>query len=309
MYFSHLVRGRDAARISALNKSLLSYLALAGGVLCLSFSPVFVRFAQAPGLVTSFFRMSTAAILLAPLALRQSTKTGGFPGRKAALLGLLGGLFTSLDHGLWSTSLAHTSVANATLFNYIAPLWVALFAALVWREQLRLSFWSGLVLILGGMAFVVHSGMSAAFAFNPGDIFAIASSLFYAAYFLVAQRGREHLGTLVWVWMVAAGAALALLVYCLVLGLPLLGYPGSTYLVFVAAGIFSQIGGYFLVAYALGHLSASLVAPSMMAQPVLSALLAIPLSHEALSPGQILGGLAVLAGIAIVNRSKSQVSA
>ena len=305
------------------NKSLPAYLALAGGVLCLSFSPVFVRYAQAPGLVTSFFRMAAAAVFLAPFALGHNTrgyakpggksddfsssgKSNGFPRGQALLMGLLGGLFTSLDHGFWSTSLASTSVANAMLFNYIAPLWVAIFAALVWREPLRLGFWVGLALILGGMVFVIRSGMTGAFSFNPGDIFAVASSLFYAAYFLVAQRGREHMGALMWVWLVAVGAALALLAYCLVLGLPLLGYPAATYLVFLAAGLVSQIGGYFLVAYALGQLPASLVAPSMIAQPVVSALLAIPLSHETLSPAQILGGLGVLGGILIVNRSKSE---
>ncbi len=295
-----------AGRFAGLNPShpALPYLALAGGVLCLCLSPLFVRFAQAPGLVTSFFRMSAAALILAPFGLRRLRQPAGRPGGRILLLGLLGGLFTSLDHGFWSTSLASTSVANAMLFNYIAPLWVALFAALVWREQLRLPFWGGLALILGGMVLVIRSGMATSFSFNPGDAYAIASSLFYAAYFLVAQRGLQRLDTLLWVWLVAAAAALALLLFCLAMGLPLLAYPPATYLLFAAAGLFSQVGGYFLVAYALGRLPASLVAPSMIAQPVLSALLAIPLYGETLSLSQILGGLAVLAGIYILNRSK-----
>jgi drug/metabolite transporter (DMT)-like permease len=44
----------------------------------------------------------------------------------------------------------------------------------------------------------------------------------------------------------------------------------------------------------------------MIAQPVLTALLAIPLAGEALYPAQWLGGLVVLAGIYLVNRSASR---
>ena len=92
-----------------------------------------VRFAHAPGLVTSFFRMTIAAVVLTPIALRQVQRLGAFPPMRMLSLGLLAGLFSAVDHGLWSTALGTTSVANATLFNYIAPLWVALFAALAWR--------------------------------------------------------------------------------------------------------------------------------------------------------------------------------
>jgi drug/metabolite transporter (DMT)-like permease len=285
---------------------ILPYLALGGGILALSFSPVFVRWADAPGPVTSFYRMLTAALVLTPLAFfrqRISIREAEWNG---IVLGLLGGLLTAGDHGFWSTALSSTSVANATLFNYIAPLWVALFAALVWRERLSKRFWFGLGLVLVGMVVVIGSGMDARFRLNPGDVFAIVSSLFYAAYFLVAQRGRKRLPALVFVWLVALGAALGLLVVCLFSGLRLGGYSGETYLAFFLAGLFSQIGGYFMVAYALGHLKAAVVAPTMIAQPVLSALLAIPVAGELLSAGQMLGGLGVLAGIGVVNREKPE---
>ena len=96
-----------------MNKNVLPYLALAGGVVCLCFSPIFVRNAQAPGLVTSFFRMSTAALALAPFVLRRTRLAGGRISGRVLALGLLGGLFTSLDHGFWSTSRAEIQRAKA----------------------------------------------------------------------------------------------------------------------------------------------------------------------------------------------------
>jgi len=272
-------------------------------VLCLAFSGIFVRFAQAPGIVTSFFRMTVAALVLTPLALGRAHKSS-WPAAGALGLGLLAGLFSALDHGLWSSAIGLTSVANATLFNYIAPLWVAVFAALVWRETLNLRFWLGLGLVLAGMGLVVGLDARVSLRLNPGDALGVASSAFYAAYFLLAQRARRVLPTLIFIWLSALGAAAALLILCALLGLPLAGYPPATYLVFLAAGLFSQVAGYFLVAYTLGRLPASAVAPTMIAQPVLTALLAIPLFQETLSLAQVLGGLAVLAGIAIVNRAR-----
>ena len=82
------------------------------------------------------------------------------------------------------------------------------------------------------------------------------------------------------------------------------GYSTQTYLAFLAAAIVSQTGGYLAVGYALGHLPASLVAPTMIGQPVVTALLAIPLLGEALITSQWLGGLSVLVGIYLVHRSR-----
>ncbi len=42
------------------------YFALGSGILALSLSSLFIRWANAPGTVTSFFRMTLAAIVLTP---------------------------------------------------------------------------------------------------------------------------------------------------------------------------------------------------------------------------------------------------
>jgi drug/metabolite transporter (DMT)-like permease len=57
------------------------------------------------------------------------------------------------------------------------------------------------------------------------------------------------------------------------------------------------------LAYALGHLPASIVSPTMILQPVLTTLLAIPLLAEIPTPWQGLGGAIALVGIYLVNQS------
>ncbi|MBI4314766.1 MAG: DMT family transporter, partial [Chloroflexi bacterium] len=77
-----------------------------------------------------------------------------------------------------------------------------------------------------------------------------------------------------------------------------------TYLNLIAIALVTQIGAYLCVNYALGHLPASIVSPTLLAQPVLTALLAVPLLGQPIGGAQLVGGLLVLAGIWAVHRSK-----
>ncbi|HNT26024.1 MAG TPA: DMT family transporter [Anaerolineales bacterium] len=289
------------------SNAILPYLALAGGILCLSFSALFVKWAAAPGPVTAFYRIGLATFILLPFFARharQASQPALRPGMGWLFLPLLGGLLTALDHAFWNTALLYTSAANATLLGNTAPLWVALFAWLAWRERLKGLFWAGLALTLGGALIVLGHDFLYQPSLGVGDLIALASGVFYAGYFLVTQRARQSLSTLSYVWLVDLIAALALLLICLLLGMPLTGYSTQSYLAFVAAALISQTFGYLSVGYALGHLPASVVSPTLILQPVLTALLAIPLLGEALHAGQWVGGLSVLAGIYLIHRAR-----
>lgn len=295
---------RPAAQ-SLFLKSIVPYLALLAGILALSMSGLFTRWSSAPGSITSFYRMTIAGVFLLPFFLHSRSRPAQKARRPATALFLfpiLGGIFTGLDHFTWSTSIGMTRVANATLLNNIAPLWVALFAFVVWKERLKMRFWLGLVLSLIGATFILGSDLITNPHVGYGDLLSLFSSLFYAAYFLTTQRARKDFSTLPYVWMVAVVASAFLLIVNLSLGRPLSGYPLSTYLTFLAAGLFSQVIGYFSVSYALGKLPAAIVSPTMVAQPVLTALLAVPLAGEHLGIAQLLGGLVTLFGIYLVNR-------
>ncbi len=56
-----------------------------------------------------------------------------------------------------------------------------------------------------------------------------------------------------------------------------------------------QVVSLLSVNYALGHLPASLVSPTLLGQPVITAIAAVPLLGQALSAAQVIGGAVVLA--------------
>ncbi len=282
-------------------KKPVPYLALVLGILCLSMSAIFVRTAQAPGIVTSFYRMTTASLILLPVILIKSK--GRLNLKPTWLLApLAAGFITALDHGAWSTAVAYTSIANANLINFIAPVWVALISWIFWKQKLPGWFWIGLVLVIAGMTFVFGSNLFLHPSFSKGDALALLSSFFFAGYYLITQKARSRVDALTSTGLIAFGSAVALLIICLFSQAPLTGFPTNTWMIFIASGIISQVGGYFCMTYALGHIPASIVSPTMIASPVISALLAIPIAGENLSLFQIAGGILVFAGIILVNR-------
>lgn len=265
---------------------------------------MFGKWANAPGPVIGFYRIGLATIILFPAFLYRRRKHGGNLPLVVWLFPILGGFFTALDHGTWNSSLRYTTAANATLLGNTAPLWVALFAWLIFRQKLRGLFWVGLACALTGAVIVLGSDFIRHPSIGLGDLLALAAGVFYAGYFLVTERGRQKLDTLSYIWFVDFIAALTLFLITLTMQMDLTGYPTQSYLAFLGAALVSQVGGYLSIGYALGHLPASVVSPTLIGQPVVTALLAIPLLGEALRTEQWLGGLVVLVGIYLVHRSR-----
>lgn len=281
------------------------YLTLAVGILGLSMTSIFVRWAQAPGTVTAAYRMAFSALALTPFVLTSGLKKPA-KGSPLTWMILIAGLFVALDHGTLNTAVGLTRIANCTLLNNIAPLWVALFALIVWRERLQKWFWIGLALTIIGAVIILGTDFFRHPQLGVGDGFAFLSSFFYAGYFLITQSSRTKISALQYIWMVNLISALLLFAYNIAVGIPLFDYSPLTWLIFFAAGIVSQTIGYFSVAHALGRLPASIVAPTMVIQIVLTALLAIPLTGESLTLIQIAGGITVLAGIVLINVTKNK---
>lgn len=284
---------------------LLPYIALAVGVGALSLTAMFVRWADAPGPMTGFYRLLISTILFLPFFIKKQ-KTSKPLETRWLWFPLLGGLFTALDFALWNTSVLYTTAANATLLGNTAPLWVALAALLIFRERLRGTFWLGLLLALTGAVFIMGTDFILHPTFGFGDLMASAAGLFYASYQLVTQRGRQHMDPFRHIWLVGISATLGMFGVNLALGYSFTGYSAQTWVVFAATAVISQMIGYLSISYALGHLPASVVSPSLVGQPLLTTILAIPLLGEIPTPIQWIGGAVALTGIYIVNQSHRQ---
>jgi drug/metabolite transporter (DMT)-like permease len=177
-------------------------------------------------------------------------------------------------------------------------------ALLLFRERLGRGFWLGLALAMAGAAVVLGTDALRSFEVGLGTLLGLLAGVFYGSYFLVTQRGRAQLDALSYFWLSSLINTGGLLVLTQAFGQPLTGYPPRSYLVLLALALGPQVIGWLAINYAQGHLPASLVSPTLLGQPVVTALLAGPMLGERLVPVQVLGGLAVLAGVLWVHRSR-----
>jgi drug/metabolite transporter (DMT)-like permease len=280
----------------------LAYAALVVCILALSTSAIFIKYADAPGPVTGFYRMFIAAVILTPFAVFRFLKRKTLR-RQTIFIPVAGGIFSGLDLGIWAIALGFTTAANATILGNTAPLWVALGAMVFFRERLMKRFWVGMVLAMSGAALII--GMD--FLLHPrlglGDTIAIVTGMLYAGYYLTTELGRRTIDAVTYIWVVFVSASLTLFFLNLFLGNPLTGYDQKTIAIFFATAIISQLIGYLMSSYSLGHLPASVVSVTMIGQPIVTAIIAIPLLGEMPVPSQILGGIIALLGIYLVNIS------
>ncbi|MEX1247086.1 MAG: DMT family transporter [Anaerolineales bacterium] len=281
-----------------------AYAALFGGVLILGLSAILTRLADAPGSVVSLYRMAIGTLVLAiPFVYRLRRSQHRITSR-GLWLAALAGFFFALDLASWATGINLAGATIPTLLGNMAPLWVGLGAWLLFKEKLHVGFWIGLAVALAGVLAVLNLDFTQGLEFNSGAIFGMLSAFFYGSYLLTAQKGRDDLDALSFFWIAALGSTVTLLVLAFLLQDPLVGYSASSYLTFLALGVIVQGGAWMAINFAQGYLPASVLAPTLLIQPVLTAFLAGPLLGESFTWQQWLGGAAVLLGIIIVYRSR-----
>lgn len=287
-------------------RALLPYLALVVGIICLGFSAIFVKSANAPGVISSFYRMGIGMVVFTIPFVRDRLGQGARLPRRGVALALLGGLFFGTDMAFWSEGIMISGATNPTLMANTAPAWVGLGALLFFREQLNRQFWIGLVTAIAGAALILGVDSLKGFSLGLGTAFGLIAGIFYGGFFLIAQRGRAHMDAISFFYFSVIGSTVFLFVVGAVRGLSFTDYPPESYLYFLAAGLISQVVGWYAITYAQGYLPATVVSPTLLGQPVFTAFLAVVLLNEGFGAWQALGGLAIIVGILLVHRSRAR---
>lgn len=284
-------------------RSLKAYLALAAGILCISWSAIFVKLAHVTGETAAFYRMFGCLLLLVPLAVWKR-KEFILPPKKSLLLILIGGICFALDLTLWHWSILSTTATVSTLLAANSAVWVGIASIVFLHQKLPGVFWWGLILSFGGVVLVLRSDLLHHPSFSSGNLLAIAASIVYAAYLVITAQARAKTGTLVFMTISVSVTTLCLFFICLAAGAPLTGFTGNTWWFLGALAVVAQFGGWMTINYALGYVRPAYVSMSLLVQPVITTLLASAIFGEQFRIDQISGGLLVLCGIFLANRRK-----
>jgi drug/metabolite transporter (DMT)-like permease len=292
-------------------------LAMALGILAVSTSALFTRYAQAyaPSLVIAAHRLLFASLVLWPLTLwRYKPELRRLRATQIALSAAAGALLAA-HFATWITSLEYTSVASSVVLVSTAPLFVALLAPPLLGESITPTVLAGLLLALLGSAIV---GLSDACSWQEGlrcttrqaatrgalhgDMLAIIGAVTVAGYLIIGRRMRSSLSLIPYITIAYSAAAVVLIIAMLAAGYPPTGYAAQAYIWFGLLALLPQLLAHSTYNWALRYLSAAFVSISLLAEPIGSTLLAYVLLGE--KPGWLMlcGSALILAGIFIASR-------
>lgn len=281
---------------------------LAGGIgvsiLAISTAAIFIQVSEAPPLAVAFYRLLYATLMLLPFAfvlardeLRRLSRTDW--------LGLcLVGAVLALHFAAWITSVRLTSVAASVVLVTLHPVAVALLSHRLFGEGIRPAGYVGILLALGGGAVVTWSDARSGPMPLLGDALALVGAAAAAFYFLAGRSYRKRLGLLAYVVPVYAASTLVLGLLLVTLPAPYGGSPFGhaprEHLLFLALALFPMLLGHTVLNWALRHVTAPVIATTILGEPVGSTLLAWFLLEQVPARGVLLGGAIVLAGILLV---------
>ena len=159
---------------------------------------VFIRLSALPASSLIFFPCVVSLLPLGILMLRRPH--GQLPGRDdLALLALLGGLSLA-NTGTFYLAYQNTTVANAVLTHYTAPVLVAILAPFMLKERLSLSIIAAVALAASGLGIMLGvSPVQFAASLLSGDrdsygiAAGLASGLSYAFVIIVTRFGAQRM--------------------------------------------------------------------------------------------------------------------
>ncbi len=271
----------------------VGWAALLVGTAIIAWSGIIARFLDVGPVAGAAWRMGLAVPALAAWSALASGRRPS-PAKAAPFFGplVLAGLAFAIDVASFHIALTGTKVANATFIGNVAPILAVVGGALFFAEHPPGRVWFALALALVGSW--IMAGMGAPGELGYGDLFAFAAANAYATYLLVIKRLRLSLdGPTATLWS-AAVSALALALVAWLKGEALTPHSRSGWSAVILLGVVSHALGQGLTSVAVGRLPVGLVALIILAQPPFSALIALLVLGETMTPLQMAGGAMIL---------------
>lgn len=292
-----------AARAQPAN--LIAIGALLLGAAAIGTSGLFVKVSETGPIATAFWRVLLAlpCLWLWSLLEQRERHRESFAVERKLLIA--SGLFFAGDLAVWHWSLVLTSVANSTLLANLAPIFVALAAWLLFRQQVQKKFLIGLAVAVTGMMVLIGGDFQLQGKELIGDALGVVTAMFYAGYQLTVTKLRSRVATSTIMAWSSLITAIVLLPLALVSGEQLLPVSDMGWIKLVALALISQVAGQSLIAYAMAHLAATFSSVGLLFQPIMATLFAWVILGESVSLLQLAGGITVLIGIRLVHLAEN----
>lgn len=267
------------------------------GILCISVFPILVKLNLTPGLISAFYRMAFALVILTPIAL--FFKKFKIPSLPQMALAFLCGILFGSDVAVWNISIQESSATQASLLTNLSPIWVGIATFLWLKPKPKLNFWIGTLIAFLGMGTLVGFQVFSELNFDRAFNFGVLSGIFYAAYLLISKKILTQIDVISFMILSLFASTLYLGIICLITNEPFTGFSSEGWMVLVIQAVVCQLGAWLLISYTTQHMKATTISLSLLAQAVITAIMAYLFLNEQITLQMVLGGLILLLGIRV----------
>ncbi|WP_256758067.1 DMT family transporter [Cohnella sp. WQ 127256] len=273
------------------------------GMIAISFAPILVRYSDAPVSVQGMYRMLFTVILMLPFGTRQLRTVRSIT-RKDWVLLALAGFFLALHFLLWMASLNFTSIASSTIILALEPVFVMIGAYFVFKDRIGKLALLGMTVALIG-AFCVGSGdISLSGEAFKGDVLSLLGTLAVVVNILIAKVILTRVSSFLYSLIVFAVAFICFWVYNFSMGINMLSYPSSEWIIFLLLAIVPTVFGHLIFNWLLQYVKPTTISIAVFAEPVGASLLGMLLFQEMISTSQLIGGAFIIVGLLLYMRNE-----
>ena len=207
-------------------------------------------------------------------------------------------LGVSLNQLFYIAGLAFTTATAAQMLIAGGPAVTLLVAIIAGREAASPMKWFGIILAGAGAMLLVNQGTGAGHVF--GNILIIINMIAYSAYLVLARdllKRYQPLTVITWIFIFGVVGVLPFGLTSAIRELPATSL--ETRLAVGWIILFPTVAAYYLNVWALTHVESSLVSTFVYLQPVMTALLAMPILGERPTLRMIPSALLIFAGVGV----------
>jgi drug/metabolite transporter (DMT)-like permease len=250
-------------------------------------------------------RFAVASLTLAAFTLPGRRVTvRGIPRRDLLGFLLIGLVAIAIYHPALNAGERTVSAGAASLLINTGPIWTALIAMMVLRERLGARGWIGTALAFAG-AVVVSAGAAGGIRFEPGVAFILVASICQAIWFVTQKPYLRRYGALQSTCLVIWLGTLFLLPFAPELVRALRTASRAEIFSAIYLGVAPGAVGYLTWTYVLSRMPASRAASLLYLVPPLAYLIGWAALGEKPDAAALLGGIPIIAGLALVNARTS----
>lgn len=258
---------------------MLYFLAL----VCLSTSPNWAKLNQMPAEVLGFWRLAIASFILIIFQIYKKDFKLIKPNKQNQWI-FISGFFFFLHLWTYKYAAKHTLVSNTMVLFATNPIWSSVGSCFFFKDHIAPRIYGAYTLAFTGIIYLVYNSLN----FSPeqlqGNISALISAVFYAAYMLSGKKARENHSNKIYATYQYLTCALLFFMVTLLNQQPFIeNYSAVSWLAVMGLVALPTFLGHFLMTHLVKTMSLAILTCGKLIEPVIASFIAYFLFHETLS--------------------------